>query len=86
MSLQVRARLGANLHALAHLFNGFTDHRIWRIYRWWGLDTQRVFCECGAEFTKPPKDAPTVQAYLEEIKIMRALATIKRMDKMRKPT
>lgn len=86
MAIQVRARLGANLHLLAHLFNRPTDHAIWRLYSWWGLKTYRVFCECGAEFTKPPPGAQSVASLIEYMKELRALATIKRMNKQRSPT
>lgn len=57
MNLQI----GARFRALAHWwgqFRGFREtHEIWRVYRLWGLKTDRVFCSCGEEFTRAPSGA-----------------------------
>lgn len=49
MTLLLLARLKATLHWW-HRFNGLRGHRICRIYRWLGLDTMAVFCDCGRVF------------------------------------
>ncbi len=48
MSLMIRARA----KAVGHIWMGFRpgNHRIWRMYKYWGFKTLRVFCECGKEF------------------------------------
>lgn len=48
MTLMVLPRVRAASHILRHTFRG--DHKIWRLYRWWGLDTHAVFCSCGKAF------------------------------------
>lgn len=54
MNLMVRARCKAWLHIMQFWIRldmqGVSRHRIWRQYRFFGFDTQRVFCECGKEF------------------------------------
>lgn len=49
MSLMIRARGKAVMHLWHHLHD-LRSHRIWRVYRWFGFDTLRVFCSCGKEF------------------------------------
>ena len=66
--LQIKARAKATIHLLRHLFPDPTKHMVWRIYTWFGLDTRRVFCECGIEFTKPLPCDPPLAEYLQIIK------------------
>jgi len=49
VSLMLRARWKATLH-LWHNFNFLHGHRICRLYRWWGFDTQAIWCTCGKVF------------------------------------
>jgi hypothetical protein len=72
MSLQMIARAKATAH-LWRRFNLFRGgHDIWRVFRWWGWDTQRVFCSCGKEFTTPPAGAPTIAQLLDKVAQRRA--------------
>lgn len=47
--LMIRARFFAALHCLWNI-RQLGKHRIWRLYRAWGFQTFRVFCDCGKEF------------------------------------
>lgn len=70
MGLQLRARA----KAVAHLFRNFGEikhHQVWRVYRWLGLDTQRIFCSCGLEFTQQPAGSPSVADMLAIIADLR---------------
>ena len=49
MRLMLRARFLAACHELWNIRNS-PKHRIWRTYRWFGLETISVFYTCGKEF------------------------------------
>lgn len=50
--MHLRLMIRARAKAAAHIWFGFRpgDHQIWRIYRFWGLETLQVFCCCGKRF------------------------------------
>lgn len=54
MSLMIRARFKAWCHVMRYWvrldLRAVAQHRIWRVYRHHGLQTLRVFCDCGKEF------------------------------------
>lgn len=72
MSLQLIARWKATVHIWTdwRLFRG--GHDIWRVYRWWGWKTERVFCSCGKEFTRRPPGSPSVKELLDQVAKRRA--------------
>jgi hypothetical protein len=72
MSLQLRARWRAAVHIWTGLRLLRGGHDIWRVFRWWGWDTKRVFCSCGKEFTRRPPGSPSVDALLAEVAKRRA--------------
>lgn len=53
MSLLIGARWRALAHQIKHI-REFPNHRIWRLYRWFGFDTLWIGCECGEEFGRAP--------------------------------